>query len=121
MLEKLVTQYNIDNSTQYTTNDIDINGITFDNAYKMRILLFAFMCNYNDHAWKSEVDAEGKDLGDWFIAGIDSIYGQLTYHANYEEFYSLFRCREVEKSRFTKDYDSNDVARRLALSLGILL
>ena len=86
---------------------------SFNELYAHRIMLFLTLMKLNKGiSWKSRVDTEGNDIAGWFIGGIDSPAGQITYHIP-DEFWDVFSdIKEIEKSLWD-GCDSNDVIRRL--------
>lgn len=54
---------------------------TFTELYYHRTLLFAMLCrSYPDISWKSRKHDDGTMYDGMFIAGIDTPFGQYTYH-----------------------------------------
>ena len=79
---------------------IDISKIsdgyhTFDELYKHRCLLFALICNQNKHiAWKSKLHFDGSMFDDYFIVGIKTQYGNISYHYHINN-WDLFKIAEL--------------------------
>ena len=66
---------------------------TFTELYEHRNYLFvALMQAYPSISWRSYKDAEGKDLGGWFIAGMRLPTGGITYHLSGEFWPQLDRA-----------------------------
>lgn len=90
---------------------------TFRQLYYQRMMLFATIVKQNkDKAWKSLRHEDGELCfgGGWFIVGIDTPEGSYTYH--YESnFYSLFDCEELERSKHWDGHTEKDVTRLLSL------
>ena len=90
---------------------------TFRQLYYQRMMLFATIVKQNkDRAWKSLRHEDGELCfgGGWFIVGIDTPEGSYTYH--YEDnYYSLFDCKELERSKHWDGHTEKDVTRLLSL------
>ena len=90
---------------------------TFNQLYYQRMMLFATIVKQNkERAWKSLRHEDGELCfgGGWFIVGVDTPEGSYTYH--YEaNFYSLFDCEELERSKHWDGHTEKDVTRLLSL------
>lgn len=90
---------------------------TFRQLYYQRMVLFATIVKQNkDRAWKSLRHEDGELCfgGGWFIVGIDTPEGSYTYH--YEDnYFSLFDCKELERSKHWDGHTEIDVTRLLSL------
>lgn len=72
-----------------------MDGHTMDELYHHRAVLFAIIVNeHSTMAWKSRLHNDGSMLDGMFVVGIDSPYGQITYHYKDEE-WNLFKCEEI--------------------------
>ena len=72
---------------------------TFDELYHHRAVLFAMICNNNlDRAWKSKLHNTGDMYDGMFIVGIESPYGQITYHYDVEPYWEMFKVKELERA-----------------------
>ncbi len=91
---------------------------TFNQLYYQRMMLFATIVKQNkERAWKSLRHEDGELCfgGGWFIVGIDTPVGSYTYH--YEDnYYSLFDCKELERSKHWDGHTEKDVTRLLSLT-----
>lgn len=98
-------------------DDLSDGFHTFRQLYYQRMVLFATIVKQNkDKAWKSLRHEDGELCfgGGWFIVGIDTPEGSYTYH--YEDnYYSLFDCEELERSKHWDGHTEKDVTRLLAL------
>lgn len=98
-------------------DDVSDGFHTFRQLYYQRMMLFAVIVKQNkDKAWKSLRHEDGELCfgGGWFIVGIDTPKGSYTYH--YEDnFYSLFDCIELERSKHWDGHTEKDVIRLLSL------
>lgn len=73
---------------------------SFDELYMHRTLLFASICNQNpEYAWKSKQhdDPEFPMFEGMFIAGIETPYGQATYHCDLP-YWDHFKVKELERA-----------------------
>ena len=90
---------------------------TFRQLYYQRMMLFATIVKQNKgRAWKSLRHEDGELCfgGGWFIVGIDTPEGSYTYH--YEDnYFSLFDCKELERSKHWDGHTEKDVTRLLSL------
>lgn len=98
-------------------DDLSDGFHTFRQLYYQRMMLFAVIVKQNhDKAWKSLRHEDGELCfgGGWFIVGIDTPEGSYTYH--YEDnYYSLFDCEELERSKHWDGHTEKDVTRLLSL------
>lgn len=87
---------------------------TMDELYDHRSMLFALICSDNPSvAWKSNVHSDGTPVEDgWFIAGLETPYGQITYHQKME-FYKYFKCPRLDRAPKYDGHTPNDVLDRL--------
>ena len=99
-------------------DDLSDGFHTFRQLYYQRMMLFAVIVKQNkDKAWKSLRHEDGKLCfgGGWFIVGVDTPEGSYTYH--YEDnYFSLFDCKELERSKHWDGHTEKDVTRLLSLS-----
>ena len=96
---------------------------TMDELYNHRTMLFAALCNeikiINEelgyalpYSWKSRKHSDGTSEEGWFIAGIETILGQITYHQK-DEFWDYFKCKELEMAPEYDGHTPDDVLERL--------
>lgn len=92
------------------------NYHTMDELYEHRTILFAIVCKLNrDKAWKSRRHSDGTSEDGWFIAGIETPYGQLTYHQKMQ-YWNLFDVNELPKALPYDGHTSEQVLERLKLT-----
>ena len=97
-------------NAQATINEVKEMGIsrnslsdgyhTFGELYHHRAVLFAMICNeHKDRAWKSlqHFNPDDEMLAGMFIVGIDTPYGQVTYHYDLP-YWDLFKVKELERA-----------------------
>lgn len=73
---------------------------TFGELYHHRAVLFAMICNeHTDRAWKSlqHHNPEEEMFEGMFIVGIDTPYGQVTYHYDLP-YWDLFKVKELDRA-----------------------
>ena len=86
---------------------------TFNELYLHRYTLFAVLCNtYRSDAWKSMRHADGSMYDDYFIAGIQTPAGMVTYHIELLH-WDLFDVPELERAPEYDGHTSADVLDRL--------
>ena len=86
---------------------------TFNELYLHRNTLFAVLCNtYRSAAWKSMRHADGYMYDDYFIAGIQTPAGMVTYHIELLH-WDLFDVPELERAPEYDGHTSADVLDRL--------
>lgn len=90
---------------------------TFNSLYRQRLYLFAALVNtYHLRAWKTKRHDDGELCfdGDWFLVGIETPEGQYTYHYQ-NEYWDLFKCKEIEKAPKFDGHTDKDVTRLMSL------
>lgn len=90
---------------------VNINGQTsdgyhtFDELYHHRAVLFSIIVhNYPKLSWKSKLHATGDMFDGMFIVGIETPYGQATYHYDLDPYWDIFDCKELE---FAPEWDGH--------------
>lgn len=87
---------------------------TFNELYHHRAILFAMICNQNkDHAWKSKMHSDGTMFDDMFIVGINSPYGQITYHYDLSPYWDMFKVKELNKAPVWDGHTPQDAIDRM--------
>ena len=86
---------------------------TFNELYEHRHLLFITLLNSSkEKAFKTLKNKEGEKWEGWFIAGLNTKYGQITYHLP-EKFWHDLDVTELERNSLYDNHSSNDVLDRL--------
>ncbi|MGL5099780.1 MAG: hypothetical protein ACRC6B_07110 [Fusobacteriaceae bacterium] len=86
---------------------------TFKELYRHRIILFAWLCNSNkDKAWKSKLHHDGTMYKDYFIVGIDTKFGQTSYHYHIDE-WDFFEVKELDNAPVFDGHTSEESLDRL--------
>jgi hypothetical protein len=87
---------------------------TFNELYYHRCVLFSVICNQNaEIAWKSKQHHDGSMYNGMFIVGIETPYGQCTYHYDLEH-WDLFGVKELEQAPVWDGHTPDDVLKRLS-------
>ena len=96
------------------TEDTSDGWHSFKDLYHHRALLFSVIVHtYRDMCWKSKKHHDGKEL-DWnFIVGIDTPWGQASYHYGME-YWDMFDCKEVEQAPYYDGYTADESVERIA-------
>lgn len=70
---------------------------TFDELYHHRAVLFSFIVNsHPDLSFKSHMHHDGTMYENMFIVGINTPYGQVTYHYDSNPYWNYFHCPVLE-------------------------
>lgn len=103
----------MNNSKETTQKD---NYHTMDELYDHRTVLFAIVCRQNKtKAWKSLRHSDGYFEEGWFIAGLDTPYGQVTYHQKIE-YWNMFDVQELPKAPLYDGHTPEQALERLKLT-----
>ena len=72
---------------------------TFNELYHHRAVLFSVIVKaFGDKAWKSRKHHDGTMYDGMFIVGVETPYGQATYHYDMEPYWEMFCCKEIERA-----------------------
>ena len=75
---------------------------TFDELYHHRAMLFAALCltTFKNVAWKSLLHNDPKEpmYNGMFIVGVDTPFGQATYHYDIDPYWAIFKVKEVDRA-----------------------
>lgn len=80
---------------------------TFNELYHHRAILFSVICSiFNNMAWKSKNHHIGGEpmYDGMFIVGINTPYGQATYHYNIDPYWDIFNVKEL---KYAPKYDGH--------------
>lgn len=70
---------------------------TFNELYHHRTVLFSVIVrNYPELSWKSKKHHTGDMYDGMFIVGIDTPFGQASYHYDIDPYWDMFDCKELE-------------------------
>jgi len=96
------------------SNEVSDGYHTFGELYAHRCRLFALlMVTFDGNAFKTRRNAEGEEWEGWFIGGMDTPVGQITYHLPAEMWDMLPTVREIERNAGYDGHTANDVLARL--------
>jgi hypothetical protein len=86
---------------------------TFNELYEHRCILFSVICNQNKNlAWKSKQHHDGTMFDGMFIVGLDTGFGQATYHYELDQ-WCYFNVKELTKAPEWDGHTSYNVLNRL--------
>lgn len=72
---------------------------TFNELYHHRAVLFSVIVrDHTEIAWKAKKHHDGTMYEGMFIVGIDTPYGQASYHYDIDPYWDMFRCRELDRA-----------------------
>lgn len=72
---------------------------TFDELYHHRAVLFSFIVTcFPGASWKSRRHHDETMYDGMFIVGIETPYGQATYHYDLDPYWDMFRCEELDRA-----------------------
>lgn len=78
---------------------------TFDELYHHRAVLFASLCSVaaanpgtKAKPWKSRLHHDGTMYDNMFIVGMETPYGQATYHYDVAPYWDMFPVTELERA-----------------------
>ena len=75
---------------------------TFDELYHHRAMLFAALCltTFKNCAWKSLLHNDPKEpmYNGMFIVGIDTPFGQASYHYDIDPYWAIFKVKELDRA-----------------------
>ena len=89
----------INNPSQFVTGDTSDGYHTFNELYHHRAVLFSVIVKaFQEKAWKARLHHDGTMYDGMFIVGIDTPYGQVSYHYDIDPYWHMFECREMERA-----------------------
>lgn len=93
------------------TNDISDGYHTFGELYEHRHALFLAVCRAYP-SWKSRLHSDGSNMPGWFIAGVDTPAGMVTYHIP-DAWWFLYDIQELGRAPEWDGHTSYDAIDRL--------
>lgn len=97
MVEKIVERQPTVDAEPFITGETSDGYHTFNELYHHRAVLFSVIVKaFKDKAWKSRKHHDGTMYDGMFIVGIETPYGQATYHYDMEPYWDMFYCKEIE-------------------------
>lgn len=107
------------------SNEVSDGYHTFGELYEHRCRLFMALLLLNGGmrvlsgpsvAWKTRLDSNGETWEGWFIGGLDTPYGQITYHLP-DKYWDELPIPEIERNAGYDGHKSSDVLDRLLLMI----
>lgn len=87
---------------------------TFNELYHHRAVLFSLVCNMNlSIAWKSKVHHDGSMYKGMFIVGLNTPYGQATYHYDIDPYWDYFKVYELPMAPVWDGHTPEEAIQRL--------
>lgn len=81
------------------TGDTTDGFHTFNELYHHRAVLFSFIVTcFPGASWKSMRHHDGTMYDGMFIVGIETPWGQATYHYDAEPYWDMFPCEELDRA-----------------------
>ena len=103
-------------STPIDWGEVSDGYHTFNELYQHRNLLFALLVSRSAGAFKTRRNDQGEEWPGWFIAGIDTPSGQITYHLP-ALLWDMVHAPEIERNTGYDGHTSRDVVARLSILL----
>lgn len=98
------------------TGNITDGYHTFDELYFHRLILFSIICKQNkSKSWKSKLHHNGTMYKDYFIVGINTKYGQYTYHYHIKYWDYFKDVHEILTAPEWDGHKPKDIERLLSL------
>jgi len=86
---------------------------TFNELYEHRNLLFINLLNvYKNKSFKTRKHDDGSSYNGWFVGGMETESGQITYHLP-DKFWDMLNVKELERMEGFDGHTSDDVLKRL--------
>lgn len=99
MVEKIVERQPTVDAESVITGETSDGYHTFNELYHHRAVLFSVIVKaFEDKAWKSRKHHDGTMYDGMFIVGVETPYGQATYHYDMEPYWEMFCCKEIERA-----------------------
>jgi len=93
--------------------DVSDGYHTFSELYDHRNILFAnVVLAHHDKAFKTWKNQNGESSPGWFILGVNTVYGQISYHLP-ERYWDIVNVRVIQHNADYDGHSSDDVALRL--------
>lgn len=97
MVEKIVERQPTVDAEPVITGETSDGYHTFNELYHHRAVLFSVIVKaFPEKAWKARKHHDGTMYDGMFIVGIETPYGQATYHYDIEPYWDMFYCKEIE-------------------------
>lgn len=87
---------------------------TFNELYHHRAVLFSvIVANHRGIAWKSKLHHDGTMYDGMFIVGLDTPWGQASYHYDIDPYWDMFDCEERESAPEWDGHTPDDAIERI--------
>lgn len=98
------------------TGDTSDGFHTFNELYHHRAVLFSLIVAcFPSASWKSKRHSDGTMYDGMFIVGIETNWGQATYHYDVDKCWDMFRCRELERAPEWDGHTPDQAIERIGL------
>ena len=99
------------------TGDTSDGFHTFNELYHHRAVLFSFIVTcFPGASWKSRRHHDGTMYNGMFIVGIETPWGQATYHYDAEPYWDMFPCRELKRAPKWDGHTPDQAIERIGLT-----
>jgi hypothetical protein len=87
---------------------------TFNELYHHRAVLFSVVvANHRNIAWKAKKHHDGTMYDGMFIVGLDTPWGQASYHYDLDPYWNMFDCEEREAAPEWDGHTPDDAIERI--------
>lgn len=98
------------------TGDTSDGFHTFDELYHHRAVLFSLIVAcFPSASWKSKRHSDGTMYDGMFIVGIETPWGQATYHYDVDKCWDMFPCRELKRAPEWDGHTPDQAIERIGL------
>ena len=114
-IQKYINEYH---ETHDSVGDLSDGYHTFNELYRHRSMLFLSLCltSFRNKAWKSLSHEVGGDpmYNGMFIMGVDTPYGQATYHFDIDPYWKLSKgVKELDNAPKFDGHTPNEAIDRI--------
>lgn len=89
---------------------------TFNELYHHRAVLFSVIVSvFRNMAWKARKHHDGTMYDGMFIVGIDTPWGQASYHYDIDPYWDIFACEERERAPEWDGHTPNEAIERIGM------
>lgn len=89
---------------------------TFNELYHHRAVLFSVVCHkHRKRAWKAKKHHDGTMYDGMFIVGINTPWGQATYHYDVDPYWTMFDVTELESAPEWDGHTAGEAITRIGL------
>ena len=110
-------QHQIDSiPTSQSVGELSDRYHTFNELYDHRAKLFIALCrtSFKNIAWKSLLHDDGTMFPGMFIVGVETKYGQATYHYDINPYWAMFKgIKELDKAPKWDGHTPNEAIERI--------